>query len=158
MTDSTFTLEATPEELLITAIRNELSTRTWILQMAERVPDADSREALTDLATRKVIHRQEFERKFRQETGSEPPFPDEDLVQLPVHIESLDLARALKAALERERDLESEWRFLAERVPDTPLHRLLLEMAEIQWRHRNEVQQLYDAAASTDPERFFLDM
>lgn len=153
-----FTLEATPLELLVTAIRNEVSTRAWILQLAERLEDEAARQALVELAQRKVSHRQNFERKFRQEIGQEPPFPEQEPISIASSAHTLDLARALKLALERERDLESEWRFFAERVPGTDLHRLLMELAEIQWRHRNEVQQLYDEAASTDPERFFLDM
>lgn len=158
MNGSMFTLDATPVELILTGIRNEASTRAWLLQLSERLDAPADREALLDLAQRKVNHRQNFERKFRQEIGQEPPFPEEERIPLPQSIQTLDLPRALKLALERERDLESEWRFLAERVPGTELHTLLMELAEIQWRHRNEVQLLYDEAASADPERFFLDM
>jgi len=67
------------------------------------------------------------------------------------------MARALKLALERERDSESYFRFMCERVPGTTdLGRLFMELAEIEWKHKTDLQAEYDAAAG--PDQFLLDI
>ncbi|HEX7190601.1 MAG TPA: hypothetical protein VF381_03410, partial [Thermoanaerobaculia bacterium] len=71
----------------------------------------------------------------------------------------LDLSRALKLALERERDSESYFRFLAERVPPTTeLGKLFVELAEMEWKHKTDLQAEYDSTRADDPERFLLDI
>ena len=66
------------------------------------------------------------------------------------------MSQALKLALERERDAESNFRFLAERVPNTPLGALFAELADIEWKHKADLQAEYDA--SIDPEQFLQDL
>lgn len=153
-----FTLDSTPAELLASAIQHEATSRLFLTRIAARLPGAPDRDVIEALAERKLDHQREFERKYTEQFGTPPPSPSEEEIQMPPEGQILDLARVLKMALERERDIESHWRFLAERVPETREATLLLEMAEIQWRHRNEVQQLYDQAAASDPDRFFEDM
>jgi hypothetical protein len=46
---------------------------------------------------------------------------------------------------------------MAERVPvTTELGRLFMELAEIEWKHKTDLQTEYDASAP--PDRFLLDM
>ncbi|HEX8617434.1 MAG TPA: hypothetical protein VF911_07605, partial [Thermoanaerobaculia bacterium] len=79
------------------------------------------------------------------------PAPAAVNLELPPEIANLDLSRALKYALERERDSESHFRFLAERVPaTTELGRLFMELAEIEWKHKTDLQAEYDAASPPD--------
>ena len=82
-------------------------------------------------------------------TGAEPEIRE---------IENLDMRQALKLALERERDSESHYRFMAERVPNTELGRLFMELAEIEWKHKTDLQSEYDAVLSKDPEQFLFDL
>jgi len=69
----------------------------------------------------------------------------------------VDMSKALKLALERERDSESYYRFMAERVPNTELGRLFMELAEMEWKHKTDLQAEYDTTFA-DPERFLLDI
>jgi rubrerythrin len=78
-------------------------------------------------------------------------------IELGADIVNLDMAHALKAALERERDSESYYRFMAERVPNTELGRLFMELAEIEWKHKTELQAEYDLTVA-DPEQFLNDI
>lgn len=145
-----FRFDASPGEILEQAMRNEATTRAYLLQLAERISDETGRRSIVELADRKLMHRSDFERRFREMFGEEPPrFPDPSLEE-PPGAQPIDVARALKLALERERDLESNWRFLAEQVAEDDSRRLLLTLAEVQWRIRNEVQQLYDEANPGD--------
>jgi len=67
------------------------------------------------------------------------------------------MTRALKLALERERDSESYYRFMAERAPvDSELANLFFELADNEWKHKTDLQSEYDATLS-DPEQFFRD-
>ena len=66
------------------------------------------------------------------------------------------MPRALKHALERERDSESYFRFMAERVPHTELGRLFMELAELEWKHKTDLQAEYDAVSG--PDQFLMDM
>jgi rubrerythrin len=68
------------------------------------------------------------------------------------------MTQALKIALERERDSESNFRFLAERVPDTELGNLFAELADIEWKHKADLQAEYDASYAADPEQFLRDL
>jgi len=77
-------------------------------------------------------------------------------VELPPELVDLDLSHALKHALERERESESYFRFMAERVPDTKLGALFMELAEIEWKHKTDLQAEYDA--TTGPDSFLLDL
>ena len=67
------------------------------------------------------------------------------------------MRRALKFVLDREREAEGNYRFLAERVPNTQLGSLFQELAEIEWKHKTEIQLEYDQAVE-NPDDFFADM
>ena len=60
----------------------------------------------------------------------EPPAPESVKVDLDSDLRELDMTRALKLSLERERDSESYFRFMAERAPDTVLGTLFMELAD----------------------------
>jgi hypothetical protein len=45
---------------------------------------------------------------------------------------------------------------MAERVPDTRLGALFMELAELEWKHKTDLQAEYDATAS--PDSFLLDI
>jgi rubrerythrin len=103
------------------------------------------------------VHRAKLERRYRETVGSDPPDPEPVTMELPPDIVNLDLSRALKYALERERESESYFRFLAERVPTTTeLGRLFVELGEIEWKHKTDLQAEYDASGA--PDRFLIDM
>ena len=89
--------------------------------------------------------------------GQAPPEPSAVHIDLPPEVVDLDMRHALKLALERERDSESYYRHMAERVPPTTeLGRLFVELGEIEWKHKSDLQTEYDRAAG--PEDFLLDM
>ena len=150
-------LETTVEEVLRKAIQSEVETRIYYQKLAERAGTPEVRSRLLQLSDMELVHRAKMERKYRDMMGKNPPDPDPVTIDLPSDIVDLDLSRALKYALERERDSESYYRFLAERVPaTTELGRLLMELAEIEWKHKTDLQAEYDASA--EPDRFLLDM
>jgi rubrerythrin len=150
-------LETTIEEVLREAIQSEAETRVYYQKMAERAATADVRSRLLQLADLELVHRAKLERRYRDLVGSNPPEPAPVALELPPEMSDLDLSRALKYALERERDSESHYRFLAERVPPTTdLGRLFMELAEIEWKHKTDLQAEYNATA--EPDRFLLDM
>jgi rubrerythrin len=98
-----------------------------------------------------------MERKYRQVIKKVPPEPQPVNLELPPEIRDLDMNRALKLALERERDSESYYRFMAERAPiDSELANLFFELADIEWKHKTDLQGEYDATLN-DPEQFFRD-
>jgi rubrerythrin len=143
-------LETTVEEVLRKAIQSEVETRAYYQAMAERAADALTRKRMLQLADGELVHRAKMERKYREEIGQTPPDPLPATIELPFDLVHLDLSRALKHALERERDSESYFRFMAERVPDTKLGALFMELAEIEWKHKTDLQAEYDAAAPPD--------
>ncbi|MBV8520046.1 MAG: ferritin family protein [Acidobacteria bacterium] len=150
-------LETTVEEVLREAIQSEAETRVYYQKMAERAATAEVRNRLLQLADLELVHRAKLERRYRDLVGNNPPEPAPVSLELPLDMSDLDLSRALKYALERERDSESHYRFLAERVPTTTdLGRLFMELAEIEWKHKTDLQAEYNAAA--EPDRFLLDM
>lgn len=150
-------LETTVEEVLRRAIQSEVETRVYYQKLAERADSPEVRQRLLQLSDMELVHRAKLERRYRETTGQNPPAPDTVSIDLPTDIANLDLSRALKYALERERDSESYYRFLAERVPPTTeLGRLFVELAEIEWKHKTDLQAEYDA--SSGPDRFLLDM
>jgi len=150
-------LETTIEEVLRKAIQSEIETRVYYQQLAERAGSPEVRKRLLQLADMELVHRAKMERRYREATGANPPEPEPVVIDLPSEISNLDLSRALKYALERERDSESYYRFLAERVPPTTeLGRLFVELGEIEWKHKTDLQAEYDATGS--PDRFLLDM
>ena len=149
-------LETTVEEVLRKAIQSEVETRVYYQKMAERAGSPTVRTRLLQLADAELVHRAKMERKYREEIGQLPPEPGPVTVELPPDLANLDIGRALKHALERERDSESYFRFMAERVPDTVLGALFMELAEIEWKHKTDLQAEYDAAAS--PDQFLLDI
>jgi len=150
-------LETTVEEVLRKAIQSEVETRVYYQKLAERAGSPDVRTRMLQLADAELVHRAKMERKYRETTGQVPPPPDPVNIEIPPDVANLDLNRALKHALERERDSESYFRFMAERVPaTTELGRLFMELAETEWKHKTELQAEYDATG--DPERFLFDM
>ena len=150
-------LETTIEEVLRKAIQSEVETRAWYQKMAERAATPAVRKRMMDLADLELVHRAKLERKYREQVGEAPPPPEPVQVDLQSDLVQLDLPKALKHALERERDSESYFRFMAERVAaDTELGRLFMELAEMEWKHKTDLQAEYDAAAG--PDQFLMDM
>jgi rubrerythrin len=143
-------LETTVEEVLRKAIQSEVETRVYYQAMAQRAADAQTRKRMLQLADVELVHRAKMERKYRDEVGQTPPDPLPATIELPPDLVDLDISRALKHALERERDSESYFRFMAERVPDTKLGALFMELAEIEWKHKTDLQAEYDASAPAD--------
>lgn len=151
-------LDTTPREVLLDAIQSEVESREWLTQLAERAANDAVREKLLQLADREIIHQAQMEKKFRDVTGEEPPSPADVSISLPADLTDLDIRRAMKLILERERDAESNYRFLAERVPNTELGGLFMELAEIEWKHKVEIQREYDKVVSDDPDSFLEDL
>ncbi len=150
-------LETTVEQVLREAIQSEVETRVYYQKMAERAGAPDVRQRLLQLADVELVHRAKLERKYRDTIGQNPPDPEPVTIDLPPDIANLDMSRALKLALERERDSESHYRFLAERVPaTTELGRLFMELGEIEWKHKTDLQAEYDATAP--PDQFLFDV
>ncbi|MDQ3280539.1 MAG: ferritin family protein [Acidobacteriota bacterium] len=150
-------LETTVEEVLRDAIQSEVETRVYYQKLAERAVNEDVRKRLLQLADMELVHRAKLERKYRDTVGANPPDPQPVTLELPAEIHNLDLSRALKYALERERDSESHYRFMAERVPPTTeLGRLFVELGEVEWKHKTDLQAEYDA--SSPPDQFLMDM
>jgi rubrerythrin len=151
-------LETTIEEVLRNAIQSEIETRVYYQRMAERAGSAEVRQRMLDLADAELLHRAKMERKYQEAVGNVPPEPQPVNLQLPADIQMLDMSRALKLALERERDSESYYRFMAERAPaESELASLFFELAETEWKHKTELQTEYESTMS-DPEQFFRDM
>src|SRR5436309_9714989 len=100
-------LETTVEEVLRKAIQSEIESRAYYQAMAERAADPQTRKRLLQLADGELVHRAKMERKYREEVGDAPPAPLPATIELPNDLVDLDLSRALKHALERERDSES---------------------------------------------------
>ena len=150
-------LETNIEEVLRQAILSEVETRVYYQKLAERAATPEVRKRLLQLSDLELVHRAKLERKYRDMLGVPPPDPGPVNIDLPPDIVNLDMSRALKYALERERDSESHFRFLAERVPPTTeLGKLFVELAETEWKHKTDLQAEYDA--SSPPDRFLLDM
>jgi rubrerythrin len=149
-------LETTVEEVLRKAIQSEVETRVYYQRLAERAGNAEVRKRMLQLADGELVHRAKMERRYREEIGHAAPEPLPGTVELPPELVDLDLSHALKHALERERESESYFRFMAERVPDTKLGALFMELAEIEWKHKTDLQAEYDATAA--PDSFLLDL
>jgi len=149
-------LDTTVEEVLRKAIQSEVESRVYYQRLAERAGSPEVRKRMLQLADGELVHRAKMERKYREEIGQNPPEPLPGTVELPPELVDLDLSHALKHALERERESESYFRFMAERVPDTKLGALFMELAEIEWKHKTDLQAEYDATAA--PDSFLLDL
>ena len=149
-------LVTTVEEVLRNAIQSEVETRVYYQRMAERAGSPEVRKRLLQLADGELVHRAKLERKYRETIGNAPPDPQPVTVEIPPELVNLDMPRALKLALERERDSESHYRFMAERVPETELGRLFMELAETEWKHKTDLQAEYDASGAAD--RFLMDL
>ncbi len=150
-------LQTTIPQVLTEAIQAEVDSHLFYTRLAEKTSDADAKRTLLDLADRQVVHRAKLERRYKEILGSAPPGPqppkEPDIAQDDI---GAGVARALKIALEHERELESNYRFLAERVPNTELGSLFMELAEIKWKHKIEVESEYNS--TLDPEQFLLDI
>ncbi len=149
-------LETTVEEVLRKAIQSEVESRTFYQKMAERAGTPAVRSRMLQLADSELVHRAKLERKYREATGMSAPDPEPVQLDLPPDLVQLDMARAVKVALEREREAESYFRFMAERVPDTELGRLFMELAETEWKHKTDLQAEYDRVAG--PDQFLSDI
>jgi rubrerythrin len=151
-------LDTTVEEVLRKAIQSEIDTRSYYLKMGERAGSAAVRTRMQQLADAELVHRAKLERKYRETVGHHAPPPEAPSIELPSDLANLDLRKALKHALERERDSESYFRFMAERVPPTTeLGKLFVELAEMEWKHKTDLQAEYDMVAG-DPETFLDDI
>jgi len=151
-------LDTTPEQVLREAIQSEVETRVFYQKLAERAATPDVRKRMLALADDELIHRARMERKYREEMHQAPPDPGPVTIELAWDVTDLTMTQALKIALERERESESNYRFLAERVPNTPLGALFAELADIEWKHKADLQAEYDASYSADPEQFLRDL
>lgn len=150
-------LETTVEEVLRKAIQSEVETRVYYQKLAERAASPAVRRRMLELSDLELVHRAKLERKYREMVGESAPPPQPAQVDLPSDLVNLDISKALKHALERERDSESYFRFMAERVPaTTELGRLFMELAEMEWKHKTDLQAEYDTCAG--PDQFLLDM
>jgi rubrerythrin len=150
-------LETTVEEVLRLAIQSEVETRVYYQKLAERAVSPAVRTRLLQLSDLELVHRAKLERKYRETIGQPPPDPGPVTIEIAPDVVQLDLSRALKHALERERDSESYFRFMAERVEaSTELGRLFVELAEIEWKHKTDLQAEYDAASPAD--QFLMDL
>ena len=150
-------LNTTVEQVLIDAIQSEVNTRVYYQKLAARAATADVRKRLLDLSDQELVHRAKLERRYMEEFHKLPPDPKVVEIDIPADIVALDMNRSLKIALDHERESESNFRFLAERVPDTKLGNLFMELAEIEWKHKVDLQNEYDVTAA-DPEQFLLDI
>jgi rubrerythrin len=150
-------LDTTVEEVLRLAIQSEVETRVYYQKLAERAASPDVRTRLLQLSDLELVHRAKLERKYRETVGQPPPSPDPVTIEIAPDVLNLDLSRALKHALERERDSESYFRFMAERVEaSTELGRLFVELAETEWKHKTDLQAEYDATSPAD--QFLMDL
>jgi rubrerythrin len=150
-------LETTVEEVLREAIQSEIETRCYYQKMAERAGSPEVRTRMLQLADDELLHRAKVERKYREVIKNAPPEPQAVNFEHPPEIRDLDMTRALHLALERERDSESYYRFMAERAPaDSELANLFFELADVEWKHKTDLQSEYDASMN-DPEQFFRD-
>jgi rubrerythrin len=151
-------LETTIEEVLRKAIQSEVDTRLFYQKLAERAATPDVRKRLLELSDLELVHRAKLERKYRETVGTGPPDPEPPTLEIAADLMNLDMSRALKMALERERESESYFRFMAERVPPTTeLGRIFVELAETEWKHKTDLQAEYNTA-SADPEKFLSDL
>jgi rubrerythrin len=125
-------------------------------KLADRAGSPEVRKRMQQLADGELVHRAKLERRYREVVGQLPPEPTPANVELAPDLVDLDMSHALKIALERERDSESYFRFMAERVPNTDLGRLFMELAEMEWKHKTDLQSEYDSIAA--PDQFLLDI
>jgi rubrerythrin len=151
-------LETSVEEVLRKAIDSEVETRAYYQKLAERAATPDVRKRMLELADGELLHRAKMERKYREEVGKAPPDPETPKIDLPNDLVNVDMPRALKHALERERESESYYRFMAERVPETELGHLFMELADIEWKHKTDLQAEYDRSRADQPDQFLLDI
>ena len=148
--------QPTIEEVLLDAIQSEIDTRERYLHIAKVSANPAVRKKMRDLADRELVHRARLERRFKELTSKVPPDLSPREIEMPSGAESFDLPHALKYALEHERESESDYRFMAERTPASPLKNLYMELAEQEWKHKREVEHEYQASLS--PDQFFLDV
>jgi len=149
-------LDTSPREILIDAIQSEFETREWYRLLAGHAPTPEVRARLLGLADDELIHRARLERKFRDRFDEDPPDPRPVQIEIPREQANLDMRRALKLALDRERDSESKYRFLAERAGTSEVSALLMELADTEWHHKADLEAEYNR--HSDPMDFLEDM
>jgi rubrerythrin len=150
-------LNTTVKDVMREAIQADVVTREFYLTLSRRSTTAEAKKKMQDLADLELVHRVRLERRYKELVGEEPPEPEKPKIEIPDDYVDLDLPRALKIALEHERESESNYRFLAERASGTDLGRLFMELAETEWKHKVKVEAEYYAAAR-DPEQFLNDI
>jgi rubrerythrin len=148
--------ESTIEQILTAAIQSELDTSALYQKIARAARDPRARGRMNDLAERGVIHRARLERRFKEITGKIPPALTPGEPEIPSGAASFDLTHALKFALEHKRELESHYRFQAERAENDELENVYRELAEEEWKHKREIEAEYQA--TVPPDQFFLDI
>lgn len=149
-------LETTVEEVLRKAIQSEVESRVYFKLLADRAATPDVRKRLLDLSEEQLLHRAKLERMYREELKKDAPDPEPVKIEIPWDVMNLDMVHALKLAYEHEREAESYFRFQAERVPDSELGRLFWELAEMEWKHKTDLQAEYDRVAG--PDQFLRDL
>jgi len=148
-------IDMTPREVLLDAIRSEVETRNFYLRLAEQTDDAELKKRLVNLADRELLHRAKLERKYMDRFDEDPPRPEPRPVETTA-TPIVDARHVLKLALDHERNSESEYRHLAARSKDPELARLFVELAEVEWTHKTEIENEYNALA--DPDDFLSDL
>lgn len=157
MTDSTNTGEPNLEEVFRSAIQSEANTRQSYLWMSELVKDEAAKAKLRDLADRELVHRATLERRYRELFHKDPPpLGDAAPTIPPIGVERMTVSKVLKMALEHERNSESDYRFLAEKTTDPHLRNAFNELAEIEWKHKSDLE--LELARSTNPDEFLFDV
>ena len=150
-------LETTAEEVLREAIQSEVDARAFYQEMARRAATPAVRKRMLELSDEELVHRAKLERRYREVVGQNAPEPRLGHAELPAGIVRIEMSVALKLALERERESESNFRFMAERVPPaTELGKLFVDLAEIEWKHKTDLQAEYDT--TVPPDQFLLDI
>ena len=150
-------LETTAEEVLRDAIQSEVDARAFYQELARRAATPAVRKRLLELSDAELVHRAKLERRYRELIGKDAPEPRAGRADLPADVVNVELNQALKLSLERERESESNFRFMAERVPSTTeLGRLFVELAEIEWKHKTDLQAEYDTTVA--PDQFLIDI
>jgi rubrerythrin len=148
--------ESTIEQILTSAIQSELDASALYQKIARGARDPRVRSRMNDLAERGVIHRARLERRYKEITGKIPPALSPGDSETPAGAASFDITHALKFALEHRREIESDYRFQAERAVNDEIKSVYRELAEEEWKHKREIEAEYQATLS--PDQFFLDI
>ena len=128
------------EEILLEAIQSELDTRRLYKDMASLAPNQETKDVLLSLADRELVHRAQLERRFKELFDKPAPPMEESSMTIPPGVQRFDAVKALKFAMEHERNSEAQYRFLSERATEKDIRNIANELAEIEWKHRREIE------------------